>query len=413
MLIVIIFLLLIDILAFKGLLRLIRESMRSHKRVFIAAYWFIPVALMVFMFFTWKVSNEANHIQNQYRLFQIASLFLLFYLPKIVFIVFHLIEDMIRAIAYFVSKWIRKPIHATTRTDHSISRMDFLTKTGLFVASLPFLSILYGTASGRFDFTVRRVKSSFSKIPESFKGFKLVQISDLHIGSFYGHYDQLERAVEMINELVPDLIVFTGDMVNDYSEELRPCIPILKRLKATYGMYSILGNHDYGDYHNWPSESAKEENLKTLIQFQEESGFRLLLNDSAVIRMGPDSIAMIGVENWGKPPFAQYGDLKKAMAKIEDVPFKILLTHDPSHWDAEVLNQTDVALTLSGHTHGFQFGIEKGNMRWSPVQYRYPRWAGLYREGAQELYVNRGLGCIGYMGRVGIYPEITLIELSS
>jgi predicted MPP superfamily phosphohydrolase len=365
------------------------------------------------MLLAWKVADDSDHTRYQYRMFQLASLFLLFYFPKLIFIGFNLLEDLVRAISFIIGKLKIKPDQTRPASGTAISRMDFITKSGLFLASLPFFSILYGTASGRFDFTIRRVMATFPNLPNAFKGFRLVQISDLHIGSFYGHYDQLERAVDMINDLDADLVVFTGDMVNDYSGELQPCIPILKRLHARYGMYSILGNHDYGDYHSWASEQEKQENLDALKKYQEQSGFQLLLNDSATIHLGDDRIALVGVENWGKPPFAQYGDLEKAIGPVRDIPFKILLSHDPSHWDAEVLDRTDVALTLSGHTHGFQFGIEKGNLQWSPVQYRYPRWAGLYREGVQQLYVNRGLGCIGYMGRVGIHPEITLLELST
>ena len=264
---------------------------------------------------------------------------------------------------------------------------------------------------GRFNFRIVNETIHFHNLPVDFENFKIVQISDIHIGSFLGHENKVTRAIDLVNDQNPDLILFTGDLVNNFAEELNGWVPILSKLKAKYGLYSILGNHDYGDYFDWKNMNEKEQNLQKLIHLHKQIGFNLLLNDSAIIKKDNSEIALIGVENWGLPPFPQHGDLKKALINAINVPFKILMSHDPSHWDVEVLDKTDINLTLSGHTHGMQFGIEIGNIKWSPVKYKYPRWAGLYKESNQYLYVNRGFGNIGYPGRVGMPPEITVIEL--
>jgi hypothetical protein len=266
-------------------------------------------------------------------------------------------------------------------------------------------------AKGRFNFRITNEKLSFPNLPEAFNGFKVVHISDIHIGSFLGHENQVKKAIELVNEQNPDIILFTGDLVNNFAEELSGWIPILSDLRAKYGKFSILGNHDYGDYFEWPNKAEKEQNLTNLKQAHKELGFKLLLNESMQIELNNSKIGLIGVENWGLPPFPQYGNLKVAMNGSSELPFNILMSHDPSHWDAEVIDKTNIDLTLSGHTHGMQFGIEIGNVKWSPVKYKYPRWGGLYKENKQYLYVNRGFGYIGFPGRVGMPPEITVIEL--
>jgi uncharacterized protein len=266
-------------------------------------------------------------------------------------------------------------------------------------------------AIGRFDFQVINKQIEFTTLPDAFDGFRIVHISDLHVGSFHGHKDQVRHAVKIINGQQPDMIVFTGDLVNNFTAEIDGFIDILAELHAPYGVYSILGNHDYGDYYQWESEAEKERNFDDMLVAQEKMGFRLLINEWDSIVIGGDKIALIGVENWGEPPFPQYGDLQEASRGTEDLPFRILLTHDPTHWDAEVLAQNDIALTLAGHTHGMQFGIENRVFRWSPSKFKYPRWAGLFEEDGQFLYVNRGLGYVAFPGRIGMPPEITVIEL--
>lgn len=402
----------IDLFTFKGLVSLLRNKQTILKIFFYCLHWLVPVSLFVSLFIMVKLSSQERSAAAIYHYFVIAGLFILFYLPKLVFIVFHILDDLFRGAAYLYRQIFEPKEHKTGIPQRvSISRRNFITKTGLCLAAIPFFSILGGTVLGRFNFKIHRVKIGFKNLPEAFSGLRIVQISDLHIGSFYGHRDQLEEAVQLINSLNPDLLFFTGDMVNTYAEEMDDFFDILIRLKAREGKFSILGNHDYGDYHSWKDPEKKAENFRRILDHEEKLGFRLLLNDSVLLQRGEESIAIAGVENWGKPPFTQYGDYKKAAEKIPDNYFRILLSHDPTHWDAVISRETDVDLTLSGHTHGMQFGMERGNVKWSPAQYKYPHWAGLYKQGKQYLYVNRGLGCIGYPGRVGMPPEITLIEL--
>ncbi|MBT8265146.1 MAG: metallophosphoesterase [Bacteroidia bacterium] len=282
---------------------------------------------------------------------------------------------------------------------------------GLLSGVLPFLVIAYGIFRTVYRFKVHHVTISSQKVPPNFHNFKIVQISDLHLGSFMYRFKILKRAVKLINDLEPDLIVFTGDLVNNYAWELRGWQRVFRNLSATSGKFAILGNHDYGDYSQWKSPEDKKANLVAIKQFYEDIGFQLLLNSTVYVSKNNDEIAIIGVENWGKPPFKQYGDLNKAMKNMRSVPFKILLSHDPSHWPEEVIQDTDIDLTLSGHTHGMQAGIQFKTRQWSPIKYKYEHWAGLYKKGEQYLYVNRGLGWLGFPGRLGMRPEITKLHL--
>jgi len=288
----------------------------------------------------------------------------------------------------------------------------FLYQMSFFVAAIPVASVLYGVTKGKFKYRVIHEKIRFKNLPESFRGLKIVQISDMHLGSFRRKYEQIAKAVEMINEQEPDLIFFTGDLVNNFAEETDGWAPVLSKMKAKYGKYSILGNHDYGDYSEWESLAAKEKNLTAIKNFHKKIGFRLLLNELETLTINNEEIALVGVENWGKPPFPQHGNLNKALANVAPEQFKMLLSHDPSHWDEEVLTGTDIDITFSGHTHGMQFGIERAGIKWSPIQYKYPRWGGLYRHNKQYLYVNRGFGYHGFPGRIGMPPEITVVELT-
>ncbi|MBT8278021.1 MAG: metallophosphoesterase [Bacteroidia bacterium] len=282
---------------------------------------------------------------------------------------------------------------------------------GLLSGVLPFLVIAYGIFRTVYRFKVHHVTISSQKVPPNFHNFKIVQISDLHLGNFMYRFKILKRAVKLINDLEPDLIVFTGDLVNNYAWELRGWQRVFRNLSATSGKFAILGNHDYGDYSQWKSPEDKKANLVAIKQFYEDIGFQLLLNSTDYVSNNNDEIAIIGVENWGKPPFKQYGDLNKAMKNMRSVPFKILLSHDPSHWPEEVIQDTDIDLTLSGHTHGMQAGIQFKTRQWSPIKYKYEHWAGLYKKGEQYLYVNRGLGWLGFPGRLGMRPEITKLHL--
>ncbi|WP_430816118.1 metallophosphoesterase [Carboxylicivirga sp. RSCT41] len=294
----------------------------------------------------------------------------------------------------------------------TISRKKFLSQVGIVMASLPFVSLLFGVMKGRFAFSKRYTKLSFPNLPESFDGLKIIQISDLHLGSLNSNYEEMEEAVRLINDEHPDLICFTGDLVNNFYEETIGWEKVFSKLNARIGKYSILGNHDYGDYSKWSSAEEKSNNLRQIKEAHGRLGFKLLNNQSRTIAQNGEEIVVTGVENWGHPPFPQYGDLKKASEGTENIPFKLLLSHDPDHWDAEVKQSYNYDLTLAGHTHGMQFGIEFKNFQWSPAKYKFRRWAGLYNEGNKFLYVNRGLGYLGMPARVGMPPEITIIELT-
>ncbi|MBL7763774.1 MAG: metallophosphoesterase, partial [Chitinophagaceae bacterium] len=292
-----------------------------------------------------------------------------------------------------------------------ISRSSFLSWAGMIVGSGLFGSLIYGF-SNKYNYQVKRLQLAFNNLPQSFKGLKIVHISDIHSGSFNNKH-AVELGVKKILDEKPDIILFTGDLVNDAAYEMTNYIELFSKLNAPMGVYSTLGNHDYGDYVNWNSAEEKKANLDRLKQIHGEMGWRLLMNEHVELQKGNEKIALLGIENWGaKARFPKYGDLSKAYAGAKDYPFKILMSHDPSHWDAQVRpSYPDIDLMLAGHTHGMQFGVEIPGFRWSPVQYIYKQWAGLYEEGAQKLYVNRGYGFIGYPGRVGILPEITVLEL--
>jgi predicted MPP superfamily phosphohydrolase len=282
---------------------------------------------------------------------------------------------------------------------------------GLFSGFLPFFVIVYAVFRSLYRFKIHEVTITTESLPENFDGLKVVHISDLHLGSFNYRYSILERAVQLINSIDADLIFFTGDLVNNFAWELNGWEPVLRQLSAKKGKYAVLGNHDYGDYSTWESLDEKQANLEAIKDFYKNTDFKLLLNESDLIQDGDDTIAIIGVENWGKPPFKQYGDLQVALTDVISIRYKLLLSHDPSHWDQEVINDTDIAITFSGHTHGMQAGIQFRGAQWSPIKYKYKRWAGLYKYNSQYLYVTRGLGWLGFPGRLGMRPEITYIKL--
>ncbi|HET9431750.1 MAG TPA: metallophosphoesterase, partial [Chitinophagaceae bacterium] len=292
-----------------------------------------------------------------------------------------------------------------------ISRSAFLSWTGLLFGGGLFASLIYGFGN-KYRYQLKKFQLTFGNLPGAFRGLKIVHISDIHSGSFTDK-GAVERGVEKIMEQQPDLILFTGDLVNDKAEEMNDYLDVFNRLNAPLGVYSVLGNHDYGDYVGWESSEQKTANLERLKKVHGSLGWRLLMNEHVVLEKGGEQIALVGIENWSaKARFPKYGNLKKAHSGSEPYPFKILMSHDPSHWDAEVRESyPDIDLMLAGHTHGMQFGVEIPGFKWSPVQYVYRQWAGLYEQEKQKLYVNRGFGFIGYPGRVGILPEITVIEL--
>lgn len=279
---------------------------------------------------------------------------------------------------------------------------------GFGITICMFFAILVGIIWGRWNWKTHTIDLSFENLPADSDGLRIVQISDIHVGSFFNKYDKVEKAIQEINRLEADFVFFTGDLVNNIAEEMLGWEPIFSKIQAKTGKYSILGNHDYGDYVPWDKEETKNDNLTKLIAIHKEIGFTPLLNESIELKPG---FWLLGVENWGKAPFRQSGKLEETLENVPADSFKLLLSHDPSHFDEQVASKTDIDLTLSGHTHGMQFGIERFGIKWSPVSLRYKKWAGLYNIGKQFLYVNRGFGYLGFPGRVGIYPEITLITL--
>lgn len=306
------------------------------------------------------------------------------------------LEDIARGIRWLV-------------TQEPILRAKWFVFPGLVLAALPAILFGMGMIIGPYRYRIIPVDILIDKLPDAFEGLKIVQISDVHAGSFYNK-KAVSKGIEMINNLKPDVIFFTGDLVNDEAKEIEPYKELFASLSADHGVYSILGNHDYGDYVLWPNQEMKAANLDKLKELQAEMGWNLLLNEHAYIRKGNDQLAIIGVENWGKG-FGQKGDLAKAIEGCE-ADTKLLLSHDPTHWDAVVTEQyKEIDVTFSGHTHGAQMGIEWGSVRWSPIKLRYKKWAGLYANGRQQLYINRGFGFLGYPGRLGIWPEITEIRL--
>jgi hypothetical protein len=316
-------------------------------------------------------------------------------------------EDIFR---FFVG--IHSKYFSTRESFHMPSRRKFISTIAMGVAAIPLASMLYGMYKGKYNYKVIRHTLHFDDLPEAFDGYKITHISDIHSGSF-DNRSEVVNGINIIKELKSDVIMFTGDMVNNRSSELLPWKELFSELKADDGVFSILGNHDYGDYMDWDSAAEKEQNFEELIQLQKDMGYDLLLNENRFIERNGQRLAIVGVENWGKGYFKRAGDLSKAADGVKPDDFKILLTHDPSHWDEVVINDDyHYHLTLSGHTHGMQFGIEiPGWFKWSPIKYKYKHWAGVYKEMGQYINVNRGFGYLGFPGRVGIWPEITVIEL--
>lgn len=331
------------------------------------------------------------------------------YFSKVFAVVFLFIDDLYRGLKWGVSFFYKGP--SGDLPGDAITRSEFLSKTALVAAAIPFGTMVYGIVSGAHDYRVRRKTIYLPNLPKAFDGIKIGQLSDIHSGSFFNKI-AVKGGVEMMLQEKPDALFFTGDLVNNESSEVKDYIDIFNKLKAPLGIYSVTGNHDYGDYHHWASLAAKQKNFKDLIEAHRLMGFNLLMNQHQFLETGGEKIAVIGIENWGERKFSKYGKLDKAYAGTEEAPVKLLLSHDPSHWDSQVRTMyPDIDIAFAGHTHGFQFGVEIGNIKWSPSQYAYKQWAGLYQEGSQYLYVNRGFGYLGYPGRIGMPPELTIIEL--
>lgn len=378
----------------------------SKSKIVLAIYIILTLITVIYIVYNF-LQFDRSVGQTKQSLLTIG-LFLIFVVPKIVITLVLFGEDIFRFFKAVI-------VHFVGDNDGGKflpTRRKFVSQIALGLATIPFASLLYGMTIGKYNFKVIKKTIFFDDLPEAFDGTTITQISDIHSGSF-DNPEKIQYAIDLINEQNSDLVLFTGDIVNTHAKEMHPWIETFKKIhNPVLGKYSILGNHDYGEYVEWDSEAEKDENFQAIKDLHRQIDFKLMLNENVKIQKGNDSIALVGVENWGKH-FKKAGDLKLASKGIAKEDFKILMSHDPSHWDSEVQHdENNYHLTLSGHTHGFQFGIEiPGWIKWSPVQYVYKQWAGLYENKGRYVYVNRGFGFHAYPGRVGIMPEITVIEL--
>lgn len=383
------------------------QAIKTVTRLSWIHYLFVAVSVLVALNFIYQFSvGSEGRVLSPIKSYAFGILLAFMSLNLVLFMIL-LGEDLIRLILGLYDK-----LFAAKETFYMPSRRKFISTIALSLAAIPFASLLYGMYKGKYRFRVLDYVLYFEDLPEAFDGYKITQISDIHSGSFDDR-EKIEYGIDLINQQQSDVILFTGDLVNNKATEMLPWKDLFGTLKAKDGVFSVLGNHDYGDYVNWNSKEEKTENLEALKRIQKEMGYKLLLNESHFLERNGERIAIVGVENWGKGGFKKAGDLKKASKLVNAEDFKILMTHDPSHWEAQVLNDDyHYHLTLSGHTHGMQFGIEiPGWIKWSPAKWRYKQWAGIYKELGQYINVNRGFGYLGYPGRVGIWPEVTVITL--
>jgi len=390
---------LIDLYAF--------QAIRSFSKSFWIAgiYFIVSITVLATLYFLMNSSGSTNFMQPPRN--YVFGAFLVIFIPKLIVIIFMFGEDMMR---FFTGLFFK--FSENESEFHLPSRRKFISTLALGIAAIPFTSLLYGMIKGKYNFKVLQYELEFDDLPEAFDGYTITQISDIHSGSFDNH-KKIEYAVDLINQQQSDTILFTGDLVNNVAEEMDDWKELFSTLNAPDGVFSILGNHDYGDYVRWENEADKIQNLQKLKNLQAEMGWDLLLNENRFIEKNNQRLAIIGVENWGENGFKQAGNLDFACERIDNKDFKILMSHDPSHWKSKVKHdERNFHLTLSGHTHGMQFGIEiPGWFKWSPIKYRYENWAGIYEEQGKFINVNRGFGYLGYPGRVGIWPEISVIKL--
>lgn len=384
----------VDILAFywlQSITQLINSE--SLKTAINIIFWIFTAGLVILILLLKVTLEDINPRRKHLLVSSLSGLTISSFIPKLIFVV-------IISILFF-SNFVFSEKES----------LIIIPLIGLCSGFLPFFVILYGFFRALYRFKVHHVTIKHKKLPKPFNGLKIIQISDIHLGSFNYKYHILDKAIKVINDAQPDFIFFTGDLVNNYAWELIGWEKVFKKLIAKKGKYAILGNHDYGDYSEWNSAQEKQDNFEKIKEFYKTIDFKLLLNQSEIIEKKKGKLAIIGVENWGKAPFKQYGNLQEALKNVSEVPFKILLSHDPTHWREEVIKKTGISLTLSGHTHGMQVGFQYKKMKWSPIKYKYKHWAGLYNENEKYLYVNRGLGWVGFPGRLGMRPEITLFKL--
>jgi predicted MPP superfamily phosphohydrolase len=406
--IIVVILIILDFYVYQALKVVSQSAGHRTRTIIFSSYWVISAATVLLLIFMPNLQNQ--NWPKQIRIYSFA-LIVAWFFAKLIASIFFLIDDVRRGMTWLVGKLFSNPSVPVSQTAEGITRSSFLSWLGLAAGGSLLATLIYGF-SNKYNYHVNQLKLTYSNLPQAFKGLKIVHISDIHSGSFTDR-KAVQKGIKKILNLQPDIILFTGDLVNDRATEMNEFKQLFSELKAPMGVYSTLGNHDYGDYVRWDSAAMKSANLEELKGVHQEMGWRLLMNEHIVLQRDGQEIALLGIENWSaKGNFPKYGKMPVAYAGTEKYPFKILMSHDPSHWDGEVRESYgDIDLMLSGHTHGMQFGVELPGFKWSPVQYMYKQWAGLYEAGKQKLYVNRGFGFIGYPGRVGILPEITVIEL--
>ena len=405
----------LDIYVFMGIRAIMSNAAAPRTRTLVyGGYWLISIAclatIILLPYLNW---HDWKPIVRSYVLAILIGLVM----AKLLTVIFLLVDDVRRGVMWIIQQFGSSKAPQPAEVPSGITRSQFLTKMGLLMGGSLFATLTYGF-SNKYNYRVHKIKMAFKNLPPAFKGLRIVQLSDIHSGSF-NNKAAVQKGIELVNAQQADIVLFTGDLVNDRATEMDHYIDLFSQVKAPMGVYSTLGNHDYGDYYPWPDRDAsgfskqRAENLERLKQVHGELGWRLLMNEHVLLEREGQQIALLGIENWSAMSrFPKYGDLKKAYEGAAHAPFKILLSHDPTHWNAQVRPEyPDINLMLAGHTHGMQFGVEIPGVKWSPAQYFYKEWAGLYKQGAQRLYVNRGFGFLGYPGRVGILPEITLIEL--
>lgn len=382
------------------------QAVRAATSVSWIHYLYIVLNVLIFANFFFRVIGASPWTFTGARAYALGFLLMLFAF-QIVVILFLFSEDIFRIIKYIIHYKSN-----SSSQNHLPSRRSFIAKTALAVAAIPFASLLYGMIKGKYNYKVLKYDLEFDDLPDEFDGYKIAQISDIHCGSF-DNREKIKYGVDLLKEQNADTIFFTGDLVNNGASEMEDWKDLFGSISAPDGVFSILGNHDYGMYYPWRNKVEQEKNLNHLKSIQKEMGWDLLLNENRQIEKNKQKINIVGVENWGDGTFPKFGDLEKAGEGLTAKDFKILLSHDPSHWDKVAQkNDKNYQLTLSGHTHGMQFGIEiPGVVKWSPVKYRYKYWAGIYKEQERYINVNRGFGYLAYPGRVGMWPEITVIRL--
>lgn len=402
--------LVIDLLVFKGVWLLTKGMARSSRLWIAGAYW----AIMLVAAIGWAVTManfQDLRTHNPGRISLWMGVFFTLLVPKVIFLAFNLTDDVVHGLRWLWFKFSGGTVDGSEGS--GITRADFLTRAGAVAGGVTLGAFVHGVTIGKYKYRVVDKDIASPRIGPGLDGVRIVQISDLHLGSFNGELEPVQKAVDMINQLEPDYILFTGDMVNELAYEAEPFIPIFKSMKANYAKYSVFGNHDYAHYGDF-TEEEERASISRLKEIHGEMGFRLLEDEHVVLQHGTDEMELLGVHNWGRG-FFQKGDLGKAMSGSDANRFQILMSHDPTHFEEMVAGKTDIDLTLSGHTHGLQMGIEIPaiGFKFSPIQFVYKRWAGLYSEGKQQLYVNRGFGFLAFPGRVGIFPEITCFTLKS